>query len=144
MDSAFTYLPSDAPLRSTLDPGIYVEPKDKGPASEGERQATYIAYMRRCEKHVLAHAVTNAAKRTRWVAAKVKREGLYTGWPDTEAHWNRGHGLIEFKNGTAMPDQDQISVLNRLHEMGHNVAVCRTMEGAVRWLRSVGAPLTAR
>ena len=40
-----------------------------------------------------------------------------------------------------MPTPEQVEALNWYHRRGHPVAVCRTMEGAFAWLRSIGAPV---
>jgi hypothetical protein len=143
MASAFDYLPADEPLRAKLSPLVFVEPKDKGAASEDARQAEYVATMRRLAKRVLVHAIPNGGKRSHWAAMKAKREGMLKGWPDTEATWTAATAYIEFKAGSTMPDADQIEILNRLADMGHPVAVCRTAAGAIGWLRGLGAPVPA-
>jgi hypothetical protein len=147
--NAFLAIPeSDPRVKVALDEGIWVQPKDRDPASEDRRQAEYIATVRKLCKGIKVFAVPNAAKRTQWAAAKVKREGLYTGWPDTGACWvsniSGGVAWIEFKNGTNTPDADQIDTLNWLHRRGHPVAVCRTAQGALEWLKSIGAPVPVR
>lgn len=147
--NAFLAIPeSDPRVKVALDEGIWVQPKDRDPASEDRRQAEYIATVRKLCKGIKVFAVPNAGKRTQWAAAKVKREGLYTGWPDTGACWvsniSGGVAWIEFKSGTGALDQDQIDTLNWLHRRGHPVAVCRTAQGALEWLKSIGAPVPVR
>jgi hypothetical protein len=147
--NAFFAIPeSDPRVKVALDEGIWVQPKDRDPASEDRRQAEYIATVRKLCKGIKVFAVPNAGKRTQWAAAKVKREGLYTGWPDTGACWvsniSGGVAWIEFKSGTGALDQDQIDTLNWLHRRGHPVAVCRTAQGALEWLKSIGAPVPVR
>jgi len=137
----FDALETDDLRKPVLHPAIYVEPRDKDAASEDDRQAEFIATMRRTALACRVYAVPNGAKRSRWESAKVKREGLASGWPDTGTRWANGHADIEFKNGTAMPTPNQIETLNWLHLRGHHVAVCRTAAGAMRWLREVGAPV---
>jgi hypothetical protein len=125
-----------------LDPDIYVEPKDRDPASEESRQAAFVALMRRTCRACRVIAVPNAAKRSQWAAAKAKREGLLAGEPDTGITWADRHtARIEFKNGRDMPNPNQIEALNWYHRRGHPVAVCRTPEGAMRWLAQIGAPV---
>jgi len=124
-----------------LDPAIYVEPKDKSAEDEDSRQATFVATMRRTAKACEVYAVPNGGKRTQWSAAKAKREGMRKGWPDVGIVWADGGARIEFKNGTKMPDDDQVRLLNWLHLRGHPVAVCRTAEGAMNWLRGLGSPV---
>lgn len=143
--NAFANFPADEPLRETLHPDIFVEPKDRDPAGEELRQAEYIATMRKSFRAVKVFAVPNGAKRSQWEAGKAKREGLHAGWPDTGACWAGGHGAyIEFKNGRDMPDPNQIATLNWLHAHGFPVAVCRTSFGALGWLQKVGAPVSIR
>jgi hypothetical protein len=138
---------SDPRVRESLDAGIWVEARDKDPRSEDARQTEYIAIARKC-RGIKVFAVPNGAKRSQWVAAKVKREGLHAGWPDTGACWATtiacGIAWIEFKSGTGALEPDQIETLNWLHRRGHPVAVCRTAKGALEWLRNIGAPINVR
>lgn len=132
----------EAPAKEVLHPAIYVEPKDRSPESEDSRQATFVATMRRTAKACRVMAVPNGAKRSHWEAAKAKREGMAPGEPDTGITWaDAPTARIEFKNGQKMPSEDQIKTLNWYHLRGHPVAVCRTAEGAIAWLASIGAPV---
>ena len=125
-----------------LDPAIYVEPKDHGPASEDARQAVFIATMRRIAPACRVYAVPNGGKRSQWEAAKAKREGMNAGEPDCGITWaDHPTARIEFKAGRTNPTAQQIEALNWYHLRGHPVAVCRTAEGAMKWLRMLGAPL---
>lgn len=125
-----------------LDPGIYVEPKDRSTASEDDRQSAWVAMMRRTAHACRVIAVPNGARRSRWEAAKARREGMMAGEPDTSVTWAAAAtARIEWKNGREMPRPDQIAALNWYHRRGHPVAVCRTAEGAMRWLASLGAPV---
>jgi hypothetical protein len=131
-------------LREPLEPAIYVEPKDKRPDNEDDRQAVFVAAMRRQPQFRIS-AVPNGGKRTQWAAAKAKREGMIAGEPDVSIAWaDHPTVRIEFKNGSDMPRQNQIDALNWYHRRGHPVAVCRTCEGALTWLRSIGAPVSVR
>ena len=134
----------ESPLVERLDPAIYVERMDRLHDSEDARQAAFVATIRRTCKACRVYAVPNGGKRSQWSAAKVKREGLSKGWPDVGVVWADGEARIEFKAARTMPDGDQIETLNWLHRRGHAVAVCRTVEGALAWLRSIGAPVRAR
>jgi hypothetical protein len=132
----------ETPLKPVLDPRVYVEPKDAKSASEEDRQGAFVACMRRLAKSCEVAANTNAAKRSRWAAAKVKREGLLTGRNDLDVKWApRGLALIEFKDGNSMPEPAQIECLNRAISMGFPAAIIRTPEVGFNWLRSVGAPV---
>lgn len=142
-DIPFDFSTLDEPLdKLALDPGIYVEPKDRDPAPEEDRQALFVNLMRRHARACRVYAVPNGAKRSQWEQNKAKREGMAAGEPDTGISWaDAPTARIEFKNGTSGPTQNQIEALNWYHLRGHPVAVCRTAEGAMRWLRSIGAPV---
>ena len=131
----------EASLKPTLHPAIWVEPKDRSDASEDQRQAEFVATMRKIARGCRVVGIPNAGRRSRWEAAKRKREGMLAGEPDVAVAWATVTARIEFKNGRAMPDEDQIGALNWYHLRGHPIAVCRTAEGAMAWLRSIGAPV---
>lgn len=131
----------EAPLKEKLDPGIYVEPRDKRPDSEDARQAAWVRHMRSHARACLVFAVPNGARRSRWEAAKVKREGLHTGFPDTGVLWAGGAAYPEWKNGSDGPKPAQIETLNWMHRRGIPVAIVRTVHGCMRWLHSIGAPV---
>lgn len=135
-----------SPLKPELDPRVYVEPRDRNPASEFDRQSAWIAFMHRHAKRVLVFAVPNGTNiASNWGRRKVKREGLYTGFPDTGAVWTGATAYLEWKSGSGTADDAQIECLNRLVEMGHLCAVVRTTEGACRWLRDAClAPVSMR
>lgn len=134
----------EQPLRPVLHPGIYVEAKDKGAESEEARQAAFVALMRRTSPACRVVAIPNAGKRTRWEQGKAKREGLLSGEPDVAVAWADATARIEFKDARSMPTPNQVEALNWYHLHGHPVAVCRTADGAMAWLRSVGAPVRVR
>jgi len=139
--NAFREIP-EAPMRATLNPAIYVEKTDTDPTCEEVRQAEYVATVRKNFRKLRVFAVPNAGRRTMWEAAKVKREGLSKGWPDTGTCWEHGRtAWIEWKDGKGRPDESQIETLNWLYEQGFPVAICRTAYGALMFLRSVGAPV---
>lgn len=139
--AAILTIPED-PLKATLDPGIFVEPRDRRLAYEDDRQAEFVALMRRTARACRVVAIPNAGRRTRWEAGKRLKEGMARGEPDIAVTWaDAPTARIEFKNGRDMPDTDQVEVLNWYHMRGHPVAVCRTAEGAMAWLRSIGAPV---
>ena len=128
------------PVKPVLDAGIFVEPKDRAPDSEDDRQAVLVAALKRLPG-IKVVAVPNGGKRTRWAAAKAKREGMHKGWPDLGIIWAYGCAWIEMKAGRTSPDYDQIETLNWLHGRGHLVAVCRTKAGALAVLEAWGAPV---
>ena len=128
-------------LIEVLDPGIYVEPKDRDPASEDDRQMRLIVRLKRDHKQIAFHAVPNGGRQTDWARLRGERMGVIAGQPDLGFDWAGGAAVIEMKNGTDMPRPNQVTRLNRLHRMGKSVAVCRTAQGALAWLKSVGAPI---
>lgn len=135
----------ESPLRPVLDPRVFVEPKDKDPAPELDRQGAWISFMRRHARRVLAFAIPNGTHiATRWGRNKADREGRYTGFPDTGAAWDRVTAYLEWKDGRDGPTPAQIECLNKLVAMGHPCAVVRTREGANNWLISQGAPIPVR
>jgi len=127
-------------LRSRLDLGIYVQPKDRDETSEDDRQIAVVKRLKNCHG-VAFHAVPNGGRQSDWARLRGERMGVIRGQPDLGIDWTGGAAVIEMKNGTEMPRPDQVDRLNRLHRMGKNVAVCRTVDGAVAWLRSLGAPV---
>ena len=143
MNALASFAAMESPLVETLDPAIYVEAKDRGDASEDARQAAFVVAIHK-QRQFEVYAVPNGGKRSQWAAAKAKREGMRAGWPDLGVVWADGEARIEFKNGRKMPEPEQVAVLNWLHARGHLVAVCRTAEGALAWLRSIGAPVSLR
>lgn len=125
-------------LDPVLDPRVFVEPVDRGTASENERQAAWVGLMRRHAQRVIVFAVPNGTHiASRGGRAKVKREGLYTGFPDNGATWTGATAFLEWKDARGKPSPAQIECLNRLVAMGHPCAVVRTAIGAMRWLREV-------
>lgn len=135
----------ETPLVETLDPAIYVEPKDKLPGNEDARQTVVVATIRR-QKQFRIYAVPNGV----WMPspkqrAKVRREGLNPGEMDIGISWAGSPTVrVEMKDGQGDPSPDQIAALNWYHRRGHPVAICRTVEGVLAWLRSIGAPVTAQ
>lgn len=134
----------ETPLYPVLDPRVFVEPKDKGKASENARQAEWVAHMRKHARAVLVFAVPNGTNIASMAGrAKVQREGLYKGFPDDGCLWAGGQAFPEWKDGRGDPDTSQIECLNRLAAMGYPCGIFRTTEACCNWLASLGAPLGA-
>lgn len=134
----------ETPLEPVLDPRVFVEPKDKGKASETKRQGVWVAHMHKHARKVLVFAVPNGTHIPSFAGrSKIKAEGLYTGFPDTGAHWDGGYAYLEWKDGDGDPSDSQIECLNRLVGMGYPCGIFRTMEVAVNWLVGVGCPVGA-
>jgi len=86
-------------------------------------------------------AIPNAAKRGQRAMNQARREGACWGAPDMVAIWPRGGiAWIEFKtpDGVVRPNQREFHEV--LADYGHKIAVCRSPEGALQFLRDCGAP----
>lgn len=140
MTAAFAML--DA-LEDRAELLCHIDPRDRFPLPEEDRQAALLSELRRRAPGVTVWAVPNGGKRTRWAASKAKREGMRKGAPDLTITWNRGVAFVEMKNGTDKPDADQVLLLNALYRAGHHVGVFRTAASAVAWLIERGAPIRA-
>lgn len=132
----------ETPLKPVLDPRVFVEPKDRGTASENARQWEWVSHMHQNARRVLVFAVPNGTNIASMAGrARVKREGLYTGFPDTGAAWTGCTAYLEWKDGKGVPSDAQVECLNRLAAMEHPCGVFRTVEAAVNWLHGLGAPV---
>lgn len=142
MTALATFDALETPLKPILDPRVFVEPKDKGKASETARQAEWVNHMHKHARGVLVFAIPNGTNIPSFAGrAKIKKEGLYTGFPDTGAVWGSGTAYLEWKDADGAPRDAQIECLNRLIEMGYPCGVFRTVEAAVNWLACVGCPV---
>jgi hypothetical protein len=122
----------------------FIEPKDKLAQDEDARQAEFLRLLPYVAPSLLVWAVPNAGRRTRWEAAKRKREGMRKGALDLTITWNHGSAYAEFKDGRDMPTEDQRDVLNRLYRQGHRCGVFRTAECLFAHLHEWGAPVCLR
>lgn len=90
-------------------------------------------------------AVPNAGKRTVWAARQAKKEGMATGFPDMVILWpGAGVAFIELKISKGVVSPNQADWIARLDDYGHAVAVCRSVDEAVAFLRQCGAPVLER
>jgi hypothetical protein len=117
-----------------------IDPKDKDPRSEEQRQAALLKQARMLCPAVDFVAIPNAGRRTMWEARKRQREGMKAGALDLVVTWPGGVAFIEMKNGRDMPDANQRERLNKLHRWGHRVGVFRHELSALKWLQGLGAP----
>lgn len=122
----------------------HLEPRDKDPRNEEQRQRAFLALAKRRCPEVMVFAVPNAGKRSEWEIGKAKREGLRAGVCDLVCVWNRGVAFVEFKAGTTMPSAAQTEFLNGLVRRGQHCGVFRQEQSALDWLRSIGAPFVGR
>lgn len=133
-----------AALETDLDPVplFVVEGPDKSPASEIQRQATFLKLVRQLAPDVIAYANTNGTHiASMGGRAKANREGRTIGAPDLTLVWNRGVAWIEFKAGKGKLSPAQVDFCNRLVRAGQHVACFRDPMGAIAWLRDCGAPV---
>jgi hypothetical protein len=139
--TAFDYFPADEPL--TEEPLFFVEPKDRDPASERERQARLVRRLRGMGLKV--HATPNARQWGNKAWNDAKAEGVEWGAADLTINAPGGRtAYIEMKAGRTMPEGHQVRWLNARHKLGFPVAVCRTAAGALAFLRDNGFPVEVR
>lgn len=122
----------------------HIDPRDKDPRAEEDRQAAFLRLAKRLCPTVLIFAVPNGGKRSSWAAGKAKREGMKSGALDLVATWNRGVAFIEFKDGQKTPSANQREILNTLYRQGQHCGVFRQERSALDFLRSIGAPFVGR
>jgi hypothetical protein len=119
----------------------HIDPRDKDPRSEEQRQAALLRDAKILCPAVSFVAVPNGAKRSQWEAAKAKREGMKSGAPDLHCTWpGRGIAFLEMKDGQKPPTPNQRDHLNLLCRQGHHCGVFRQEHSALVFLRSIGAP----
>jgi hypothetical protein len=136
--------PLDFPEEQEADEPWFIEPKDKDPRSESQRQRAFLSDLSRLAPAVSAFAVPNAGKRSDWERLERWREGARKGVLDLVITWNRGVFFAEFKNGQEMPTPAQKGRLNTLYRQGHHCGVYRTPETLLEHLRASGAPFIDR
>lgn len=119
----------------------FIEPKDHLPATEFQRQATFVKMMASLAPTADVLAIPNASRASDWERLRRHREGARKGALDLIVTWNRGVAFVEFKDGQKMPFAAQRERLNRYFRMGHHCGVFRRPETAVEWLRGLGCPI---
>ena len=131
----------ESPLREK--PIFPVEPRDKSPMPEIDRQVSFDKLLKAVGRAIHSWAVVNAAKRGLKARAQAKREGLTAGVFDKHYAWNHGIAFLEWKDGDGDLSQAQIDWGNAMHRMGFRVACVRTPEFAHRLFVEWGAPVRA-
>ncbi len=87
-------------------------------------------------------AIPNAGRRTPWETRQAKKEGLATGFPDLLCLWpGAGVAMIEFKRPGGRTSDNQREWHQRLADMEHRVCVAYSVNQAIDFLRSCGAPI---
>jgi hypothetical protein len=115
-------------------PRFYVEPRDRGLASETQRQATLLGLVDQFAPTVAAWSTPNEGRRSRWERGHLLQSGLNAGAPDLNFVWSAGDAFIEMKSGKGVLTNDQIFFCNKIHELGHCVACFRDPMRAFLWL----------
>lgn len=145
------------------DPLFFVEaPGEPGPDPklwpEEERQAAFIAHIKKTHSPVNACAIRNEGKRGLKEQRQMKRTGLKSGAFDTLIFWDVKHAspdcpatvaMCEFKGFDARGrpgtlSANQIEYGNDLTRRGHKVACFYTAKAALEWLAGLGAPIRGR
>lgn len=124
----------------TPDEPWFCEARDKDPRDEHDRQARFVAFMRKNAPSALVAAFGNGGKLTEWQKVRRWKEGVLAGMNDLVVIWNRGAFFAEFKDGREMPRRDQRDVLNQLYRMGWRCGVYRRPETLIGHLREAGCP----
>lgn len=133
-------------LDTPLDPvaRFPIEPKDKLPATEAERQAGFRKMLRTVAPTVRSWGVPNAGKRGFKAQARARKEGLTAGVHDEHYAWNHAFVALEWKDGTGDLSDAQIEWGNDMVDRGFRVACVRTADFALALFAEWGAPIVAR
>ena len=133
----------DFPVHEELheEPLFYIEPKDRDPASEDDRQRAVVAECRRSGLFV-AH-IPQSGKRSDYERTKLHRNGAIAGVPDLVIHWTGGVYWAEMKDGKGMPTRPQIDVLNEFSRRQIPCGVHRSWPTIKQALINAGAPIRA-
>jgi hypothetical protein len=121
-----------------------VEPKDKLPGSEVDRQQAFRKLLKSIAPEVTSWSVPNAGKRGFKAQAQAKREGLTAGVFDEHYAWNHGYAALEWKDGKGSLSQQQVDWGNALARRGFRVACVRTPEFAEQMFREWGVTFIDR
>lgn len=120
-------------------------PAPKPAVREIDIQSGFRSRLRYVAPAVSLVAIPNAGKRSQWAAMQVKKEGMATGFPDCMCIWaGGGVCFIEFKTPTGRLSDNQAEWIERLDARGHKVAVVRSVDEALAFLRECGAPVMER
>ena len=113
--------------------------------AEIDIQASFRKRLYYAAPRVRIVAVPNAARRSRWAAAQAKKEGLAKGFPDVVCLWpGGGIAFVEFKAPKGRVSIDQAEWHEWLDDSGHRIAVARSADEAIAFLRDCGAPIMER
>jgi hypothetical protein len=106
-------------------------------------RAIQIAIKRRLAlSGVVCHHSPNAARRSAISGARLKQEGMITGWPDlTLVGPDKRVAFLEVKAPKGRTSDAQDECIAMLLRMGHDVAVVRSQDEAVVKLQEWGWPV---
>lgn len=124
--------------------GVFIEPRDKDPASEYKRQRLFLSRLATMAPAVRAWHVPNEGRRSEFERLNQWRLGTRKGVLDLTIVWNHGVFFAEMKNGRDMPDKAQCGWLNWLHTAGFRCGVYRRADTLLAHLRDAGAPFIGR
>lgn len=119
----------------------FIEAKDSNPASELQRQMTFLALLAKLGPQCDVVAIPNAGKATDWERIQRWKEGARAGALDLVVTWAGGVFFAEFKDGKKMPTPAQRDRLNTYFRQGHGCGVFRKPETLIAHLRTAGAPI---
>ena len=135
-----------AALEKLDDEPWFIEPKDKDPTPELDRQVAFLSELGRDAPAIDALAIPNAGRSTDWERLQRWREGarggaldLVLSWEPTSAN-DRGIFFAEFKDGQKMPTRAQRDRLNMYFRRGFRCGVYRRPKTLIAHLRDAGAP----
>jgi hypothetical protein len=106
--------------------------------AEHDLQASVLDYLKlHRARGVFAFSIPNAAKRSPWQAARMKREGLLAGVADVCVMMNNGRtGWLEFKTIKGGQSVAQQVFEARCTHLSHHYALCRNLPDAIEALRN--------
>ena len=134
----------DFPVHEELheEPLFYIEPKDRDPASEDDRQRAVVAECRRLGLSVWHNP--QSGRRSDYERTTLHRNGAVAGVADLTIHWpGRGIYYAEMKNGKTGPSTPQIEFLNARIREGIPCGVHRSWPTIEQALIKAGAPIRA-
>jgi hypothetical protein len=109
--------------------------------TESAIQSSYFRWLKLQHPKVakVSAGIPNGGQREPRYGARLKREGLKVGFPDTVMLTPRGryHGaLIEFKSKKGVVRKEQSEVMDDLTKEGYLCEVCRSLEEAIAFTNS--------
>ena len=109
--------------------------------TEHDLQAMVLDHIRlNARRDVFAFAIPNAAKRSPWQAARMKREGLLAGVADVCVMMNNGRtGWLEFKTVKGKQSLAQKVFEGWCIALAHPYELCRDLQDAIDVLTRWGA-----